>query len=108
MFKFATGMATVGISLFILHGPRASGPEPVQLLDTNVWQLALGPDTGSKSGGQSIPTSPPNLMASPGQSGEPSSAEDAEYRAERCACESLTSDARNHCLEYAKLRYGRW
>jgi hypothetical protein len=108
MFKFATGMVMVAVSLFMLHGPRASVSQPLQLPDTNLWQLAMGTEPGAKSGGQSIPAPPPNQSASPGQSTEPGSEEDAEYRAERCACESLMSDARNHCLEYAKLRYGRW
>lgn len=108
MFKFATGVAMVGVSLFMLHGPRASGPQPSQLADTNVWQLAMGTEPGARPGGQPVPTPQASQLTSPGQSTEPGSEEDVEYRAERCACESLMSDARNHCLEYAKLRYGRW
>lgn len=107
MFKFATGMAMVGVSLFMLHGPRASGPQPVPSPDTHVVQLAMGAELGAKSGGQSAATAPPSELTPSEQSTEPGSEEDAEYRAERCACESLMSDARNHCLEYAKLRYGR-
>jgi hypothetical protein len=108
MSKFATSIAMVGVSLFMLYGPRASISQPVLPSDTNIGQLAMGTEPGVKSGRQSISVPPPNEIASPGQSGEPGSEEDAEYRAERCACESLVSDARNHCLEYAKLRYGRW
>jgi hypothetical protein len=107
MFKFATGMAMVGASLFMLHGPLASGPPPVPLPHTHGVQLAMGVEPGAKSGGQSAPTAPPSQLTPSEQLMEPGSEEDAEYRAERCACESLMSDARNHCLEYAKLRYGR-
>jgi hypothetical protein len=33
--------------------------------------------------------------------------EEAEYRMQRDECESLPGDARNHCIEYVKLRFGR-
>jgi hypothetical protein len=42
MFKFAAGMAMVAVSLFMQHGPRASVSQPLQLPDTNLWQLAMG------------------------------------------------------------------
>lgn len=109
MSKFATQIAVVGVSLFMLHGPGVSVPQDVeQLPDTNIWQMTMGPDAGARSATQSVPALPPEWVASTGQPAGARSEEEAEYQAERRACEALASDARNHCLEYAKLRYGRW
>jgi hypothetical protein len=107
MFKFATGMAMVGVSLLMLYGPSASVPEPLQRSpDTNIWPAMMGPDLGGRSATQSVPALPPNrVVLSAHPAATPS--DDAEYRAEQRACEALVRDARNHCLEYARLRYGR-
>jgi hypothetical protein len=108
MFRFATAMAMVGISLLMLHGPRASVYDPMeQLRDANVWQPTTGPDPGGRSATQLVPAHPPDRVASTGRLAEACDKDNTEYQAERHACESLTGDARNHCLEYAKLRYGR-
>jgi hypothetical protein len=109
MFKSATAIAMVGVSLCLLHTPRASVPQSFQQFpDTNVGQETTGADLAVKTGTATVPTSPPRRVVGPGQQAEAQTEEDAEYQAERRVCESLTGDARSHCLEYAKLRYRRW
>jgi hypothetical protein len=94
-------MAMVAVSLCMLHGPHASVPQSFEpSANTSIWQLTTGPDA---VGTATVPAA--QLVVRSRQQTGAQTEEDAEYRAERRACESLTSDARNHCLEYAKLRY---
>jgi len=109
MSKLATGTATVVVAVMMLHGQRAATSQPPSFfLQRSLWQVSMGPDPGGKSGTQLGPTAPRDPVAwwtrPPSAFGND---DEAEYRQERRACESLAGDARNHCVEYAKLRYGR-
>jgi hypothetical protein len=109
MSKLATGTAAVAIAVMMLHGQRTATSQPSALFpETSIWLVSMGPDPGGKSGTQLAPTPPSEHISWWTSAASASNKDDeAEYRQERRACESLAGDARNHCMEYAKLRYGR-
>jgi len=107
MSKLATGTAAVAIAVMMLHGQRTASSQPSPLFpETSIWRVSMGPDPGGKSGTQLAPA-PSEHIAWWTSASASSNDDEAEYRQERRACESLAGDARNHCVEYAKLRYGR-
>ena len=106
MFKLATGAAVFVASVILLQGQRTATSQLWSLpVDADTWHLSMGPAPGGKSGtqGTADPVSGKQLASATSTLVD----DEAEYRRERSACESLTGDARNHCVEYAKLRYGR-
>ena len=98
MSRFVTGAAAVVVAVMMLHGQRTATSQPSAFLQETISsRVSMSPGPGGEPGTQWW-----------AQAASISSNDDeAEYRQERRACESLAGDARNHCVEYAKLRYGR-
>jgi hypothetical protein len=109
MSKLVTGTAAVVVAVMMLHGQRTATSQPSAFFpETSIWRVSMGPDPGGNSGAQFRPSAPREPIAWWIRPASASSNDDeAEYQQERRACESLAGDARNHCVEYAKLRYGR-
>jgi hypothetical protein len=109
MSKLVTGIAAVALAVMMLHGQRPATPQPSAFLPaTSAWQVSRGPEAGGDSGtqfGAGAPRGPIAWWMRPASAS--TNDDEAEYQQERRACESLAGDARNHCVEYAKLRYGR-
>jgi hypothetical protein len=98
MSKLAIGTAAVAIAVMMLHGQRTATSQPSALFqETSSSRVSMSPRTDGE----------PKTQWWPRAAVTPSNDDEAEYRQERRACESLAGDARNHCVEYAKLRYGR-
>jgi len=110
MSKLVTGTAAIVVAVVVmLYGqPAATSHASAFPPDASLWRVSMGPNPGGKSATQLAPPVARDPLA---WHTEPTSAagtnDEAEYRQERRACESLAGDARNHCVEYAKLRYGR-
>ena len=108
MSKLATCSAAVIVAVVMLHSQRtATSQPPLSPPDASVWRMSMGPNAGGNSGTQLGPATAGDRVAWWNENSmSPGKDDDAEYREERNACESLGGDARIHCLEYAKLRYG--
>ena len=109
MSKLVSGTAAVVVAVMMLHGQRTATSQPSAFFpETSIWRVSMGPDPGGKSATELGPTAPPAPLAWwTGAASASSNDDEAEYQQERRVCESLAGDARNHCVEYAKLRYGR-
>jgi hypothetical protein len=128
MSKLATLMIAAILGIYIVHGPRAAAvapiPDWIALTPANaaspaqapfahaVLPFAMGPDPGAKSGTQAVPETPDAItdggfLRASARIATARSAADAEYQAQLRECDCLDGDARNHCIEYVKLRSGR-
>jgi len=121
MSKLATLALIAALGCYLLQGPRAAavsphaqwaalfasthaGPSLPQL--SPAGSPALGPDAAGKDGVRSDATLP-RTNATSGTAGAATDQDDADYKAQREECEALAGDARNHCIEYVKLRFER-
>lgn len=131
MSRLATLMIAAILGIYIMHGPRAAAispvPDWVALASANasapssptqppfshaILPLAMGPDPGGKSGTQAAPElrdaiADGGFLRASGQPRTAHSAVESEYQMQLRECDRLDGDARNHCIEYVKLRSRR-
>jgi len=130
MSRLATLVITVILGIYIIYGPLAATvspvPEWIVLASATaaapapmlppfahaVLPLAMGPDPGGKSGTQATPeimdaAMDNGIVRTSASAATTRSVEEAEYKAQLRECDCLSGDARNHCIEYVKLRSGR-
>lgn len=121
MSKLATLALIAALGFYLVQGPRAAAVSPhaewVALFASThtgpslslpgaAGSVALGPDAAVEDDARSDATLP-RSNATPGTVGAATNKDDADYKAQREECESLPGDARNHCIEYVKLRFER-
>jgi hypothetical protein len=121
MSKLATLALIAALGCYLVQGPHAAAVSPhaewVALFASThagpslpllspAGSVALGPAAAGKEDARSDATAP-RTNATSGTVGAAADKDDADYKAQREECESLPGDARNHCIEYVKLRFER-
>jgi len=118
MSRWGTLTILALLGLYLMQGPHAAPIPPqtewagffvsphlalpfVSARDT----LAQQPDADAERDRQ--PDTVSRAGSLPPAAGVSSASDEAEYKARCEECESLPGDARNHCIEYVKLRFGR-
>ncbi len=130
MSRLVTLVVTGILGICIVHGPRgatvspgsdsialtsatAAAPSPLRpLFIPAQLPLAMGPDPGTNSAARATPartdaTAGTGILRTSGRATFTRNVEKAEYKAQLRECDALDGDARNHCIEYVKLRSRR-
>jgi hypothetical protein len=130
MSRLATLVITAILGIYIVHGPRGAavspGSEWLALASATAaapglvrpqftlasLPLAMGPDSGAEFGTQAtwdgtIAAANTGIVRASGRAVPARSVEKAQYKTQLRECDALDGDARNHCIEYVKLRSRR-
>lgn len=125
MFKGTTWLIFALLGIYIAHGPTGNAlpvmtgwgdasqsaalEDRFQPVASSFGLLAMGPDPGGKnSGTQWVPDQREIISAESPIAAKPTAQTSAaELRAQLLECDAVPGDARNHCIEYVKLRASR-